>query len=295
MRSYSRPIVSLVVALMIAGAPRTGRADPFYQLVGTKSLAMGGAHRGLGTNNDALILNPAGMAIARRYSSQVQYGYNTGDHISRLLVSAVDSSTSPVAAGLAYTREWGNPSGVDIGMNRIYLGLAYALVPGIAFGITGQNARGSYLDHEVRHKENNFNGTAGAMLSLGQRIGLGVVYENFVHLKDDAMMPSTLGLGASANIFLATLVADYVIDMRPHQKRAKTFGVGAEVLMMQHLAFRGGYRMGHETSARTGPLYKYVTGGVGLVSNQAGVELSAERSIERTGAWQVVAGLNYGL
>ena len=285
----------LVVALLALSAPRISHADPFYQLVGAKSLAMGGAHRGLGTANDTLIVNPAGMAITRRYSSQVQYGYNTGDHISRVLISAVDSSTSPLAAGLGYTREWGNPTGVDLGMNRVYLGLAYALTPGIAVGMTGQNARGNFLEGEARHRQNNFNGTAGAMISLGQRIGLGAVYENFVHIKEDEVMPSTLGLGASVNAFLATIAADYVIDMRPGQKRARTFGVGAEVLVMQHLALRGGYRMGHQTSARVGPLKKFVTAGLGLVSNQAGLELSAERGVEHTREWQIITSLQYGL
>lgn len=295
MRPYVCRYVVFATALLVFVTPRSGRADPFYQLVGAKTLSMGGAHRGLGTSNDTLIINPAGMAIAKRYSSQVQYGYNTHDHISRVLVSAVDSSTSPLAAGLAYTREWGNPSGADIGMNRVYLGLAYALTPGIAFGITGQNARGSYLDNEVRHKQNNFNGTAGAMLSLGQRVGLGAVYDNFIHVKDSALMPPTIGFGASARVLLATLVADYLIDMRKGQRRAKTFGAGVEVVVISNLALRAGYRMGHQTSAKEGPLHKFITGGVGFVSNQAGLELAAERAVDRSGEWQVVAGLQYGL
>ena len=285
----------LVVILLALSAPRTSYADPFYQLVGAKSLAMGGAHRGFGTANDTLIVNPAGMAITRRYNSQVQYGYNTQDHISRVLISAVDSSTSPLAAGLGYTREWGNPSGVDLGMNRVYMGLAYALTPGIAFGITGQNARGNFVEDDTRRRQNNFNGTAGAMVSLGQRIGLGAVYENFMRIKEDEVMPSTIGLGASVNIFLATLAADYVIDMRRGQKRARTFGVGAEVLVLQHLALRGGYRMGHQTTAKVGPLKKFVTGGLGLVSHQAGLEVSAERGVEHTNEWQIITNLQYGL
>lgn len=295
MRRLTPALWFFCTVLSLISLPAQSRADAFYQLTGPKSLAMGGAHRGLGTSNDTLILNPAGMAITRRYSSQINYGYNTGDHISRVLVSAVDSSTSPVAAGLAYTREWGNPSGVDIGMNRIYMGLAYALTPGIAVGITGQNARGNYLEQEVRQKQNSFNGTAGAMISLGQRIGLGAVYDNFVHLEDDLTMPSNLGLGASLNLFVASVAADYVIDMRPGKRRAKTFGLGAETLLGQHIALRGGYRMGHETSARMGPLFKYVSGGVGLVSQQASLELSAERALQHTGAWQVVSSLQYGL
>lgn len=295
MRRFHPALLCFLTVLSLLCVPAVSRADAFYQLTGAKSLAMGGAHRGLGTANDTLILNPAGMAIARRYSSQVNYGYNTDDHISRILVSAVDSSTSPVAAGLAYTREWGNPSGVDIGMNRVYVGLAYALTPGIAVGITGQNARGNYLDHEVRRKENNFNGTAGAMISLGQRIGLGAVYDNFVHLENDLTMPSNLGLGASVNLFVVSVAADYVIDMRPGKRRAKTFGVGAEMLFSQHVALRGGYRMGHETSARVGPLLKYVSLGLGLVSQAASLEVSAERAIQHAGAWQVIAGLQYGL
>ena len=160
-----------VLALFVAlGVPKVGHADPFYQLIGARSLAMGGAHRGMGTSNDTLILNPAGMAATKRYASELFYQYNTQDHISRVMVSAVDSKTSPIAAGLAYTREWGNPSGADIGLNRIYFGLAYALVPSLSIGITGQNARGNFLTHEVRQKQNNFNGTAGLMLSLGRPV-----------------------------------------------------------------------------------------------------------------------------
>lgn len=295
MRVPFRLVASALSFLWLVGIARPAHADPFYQLIGARSLAMGGAHRGLGNSNDALILNPAGMAITRRYSAEAQFNYNSTDHVSRVLATAVDSQTSPIAAGLAYTREWGDPSGADIGMNRIYFGLAYALVPGIAFGITGQNARGNFVEDGSRQKQNNFNGTAGAMLSFGQMLGLGVVYENFAHLKQDQVMPPMLAVGASIRLAIATLVGDYVIDMRPGERRPRTYGAGAEVLLMQALALRGGYRLGHQNSQRIGALKQYATGGVALVSGRGGCEISAERSLTGKSEWQMVAGLQYGL
>ena len=295
MRAPSRLVASMLSLLWAVGLARPARADPFYQLIGARSLAMGGAHRGLGNSNDALILNPAGMAITRRYSAEAQFNYNAQDHVSRVLASAVDSQTSPIAAGLAYTREWGNPAGADIGMNRIYFGLAYALVPGLALGITGQNARGNFLEDGSRLKQNNFNGTAGAMLSVGQMLGLGVVYENFAHIKEDQVMPPTLALGVSARFALATLAGDYIFDMRPGERRPRTFGVGGELLLMQALALRGGYRLGHQNSQRTGELKQYVTGGVALVSGRGGAEISTERSLDGSSEWQMVAGVQYGM
>lgn len=278
-----------------ASAPRVAHADPFYQLVGARSLAMAGAHRGLGTSNDTLILNPAGMAAVQRYSAEVQYGYNTHDHISRVLVSAVDSKTSPLAAGLAYTREWGNPSGADVGLNRVYFGLAYALTPGIAFGLTGQNARGAFnLEHE-RHKQNNFNGTAGAMLSLGQLVGVGVVYDNFVPIKEAELMPPTLGLGASVRTSLLTVAYDYVFDMRRGERHPRTWGAGAETLLLRMLVLRGGYRVGHRDSSRNGPLQRYVTGGAAISHSGGGIEVSAERSIQGPRAWQLVFGMQVAM
>ncbi|MBI3179837.1 MAG: hypothetical protein HYZ27_09265, partial [Deltaproteobacteria bacterium] len=91
---------------------------------GVRSAAMGGAHRGLGTSNDTLYLNPAGMSLASRYSVEMDYRFSNFDELYRLAATVVDSKSGPVAGGLGYTYVWGNEDGADPALHRVVLALS---------------------------------------------------------------------------------------------------------------------------------------------------------------------------
>lgn len=282
-------IFAMLVTLFV---PQTSHADAFNEFLGARAVAMGGAHRGLGTSNETLILNPAGMATLRRYSIDALYGYGAGDHINHGNLSAVDSKSSLVAAGVAYTRDWGNPTGSDASFNRVYFGLAYALSPMLSTGFNVQNLRGAFSEHGTRHDVSLYNTTAGLSLNLGQMLGLGIAYQNIIGTDTPRLMPPNLAVGGSLRTRLITLTADMRFDMREKEAHHFTFGSGAEVFVHQLFAVRGGYRRGGTDPTFVGPLGHFISGGIAAVSQGGGVQISFEHLLGSSD-FSMLAGMQF--
>src|SRR4051794_24259548 len=120
---------ALLLLVAAAAAAADNRVqDPGSPWPGTvdlpRSNAMGGAHAAIATGNDALAVNPAGLAQVRRYHLEVDGLYDAKFPAQAVLASLVDSVSSPVATGALWSR-WasGQPSGRGEGWS---LGLAYA-------------------------------------------------------------------------------------------------------------------------------------------------------------------------
>ena len=77
-----------------------------------RATAMGGAHAAIASGNDALSVNPAGLALGRKYHLEVDGLYDSRYPAQAILVSIVDSVSSAVANGMQWSR-WasGQPSG----------------------------------------------------------------------------------------------------------------------------------------------------------------------------------------
>lgn len=89
-------LATLTVALVSPSL----RAQDF---VGARAISVSEAYRATATGNDAIYFNPAGLVVIPRYSPEVHYQFDLVDEQHVVDVSVVDSKTSPVAAGLAYT------------------------------------------------------------------------------------------------------------------------------------------------------------------------------------------------
>ena len=114
----------LLAAVASAASPARTEDALAHELEGVRSLAMGGAHRGVGTSNDTIYLNPGGMALVRRYAIELQYGYSPHDRLNQFNISAVDSKSGPVAGALG-----GYLTGSNTGAGAVSMPLATALVP----------------------------------------------------------------------------------------------------------------------------------------------------------------------
>lgn len=269
------------------------KADIYTPFYGTRSMSMGGAHRGLGTSNDTIFVNPAGMAGVRRYSADLQYQVGN-DHINRLLGSTVDSKTAALAAGLAYVRTWGNPSDVRPHLNEIRFGVAYAPLPVLSFGVTSQNLNGSFYENGVKQKTNVFNGTLGVMANLGQVLGIGFSYENFIKMKQPTLFPQALGFGAGLRTALLHAGVDLRIFPGAQTNHRRDLGIGGEFFLARLLAIRGGYRLAFRPKDSGTSKQHWMTAGLGLVAGGTGVDVGMEKTLHNRD-WRFSANLQFGM
>src|SRR5438128_3674658 len=72
-----------------------------------RATAMGGAHSAIATSNDALTVNPAGLSQIRRYHLEVDGVTDPRFPAQGLMISIVDTASSPVGTGLLFSR-WGS-------------------------------------------------------------------------------------------------------------------------------------------------------------------------------------------
>ncbi|MFC1611307.1 hypothetical protein ACFL6C_10125 [Myxococcota bacterium] len=270
-------------------------AGVFDEFIGVRSAGMGGAHRGLGTSNDTIYLNPAGMAAARRYSVELNYGYSPFDQLTHLNISAVDSKSGPVAGAVSYTHTRGDGDDVDAGLHRVYIAAAYAISDSIALGMTARHIRGEFNEDSQRRELELYGGDIGALIRLGP-VGLGVTAHNVIKEEVARMMPLTFGFGAAYSSGPLTVAADFDIDTRKTEKSLRTYRVGGEYFIANAFPLRIGYyhspftrRDGKDQSESV------ITGGAGWVTGTGAVAASFERSIDRARNWSLVACLQFFL
>ena len=292
MRNRLTILVCSLCVVWLGVRPQHARAGIYQEFYGSRSLAMGGAHRGIGTSNDTLLLNPAGMAMAQRYSVDMQYAYGTGDNLNDLSGSAVDSKSGPVAGGIAYTRNWGNPSRLDATLNRMAVGFAYPFGRSLAIGATAKTIRGAYTTDAGRQEVDLYTGTLGATAALGDMLSLGVSWENLVkgNAEEQRLAKPAVGLGVGLHLPMVSMGADMVIDTRTQVEKRLTYHAGAEFVAYEMLAVRAGFRTDLVGPREAATQRYHVSGGLGLVSQAAALNLSAQRALVEDGPWEIVAG-----
>ncbi len=265
----------------------------FEELAGVRSSAMGGAHRGVGTSNDTVYLNPAGMSVARRYSVELNYAYSPFSELSDINVSAVDSKSGPVAGALAYTHTRGDGEGVDASLHRIYVGVSYPLTDKVAVGVTARHIRGDFLDGDTRRELELYGGDIGILANLGS-VGLGITAHNVIKEDLERMMPLQVGIGASYNLGRLALAGDLVLDTRDELDTLHSYHVGAEYFVANAFPLRlGYYRAPFTDKWGRDDTENVLTAGAGWVSAQGAVAISAQRSFDRPRNWNLTASLQF--
>jgi hypothetical protein len=263
----------------------------FDEVAGVRSAAMGGAHRGVGTSNDTIYLNPAGMAIGHRYAVELNYGYVPFSDLSHFNASAVDSKSGPVAGALAYSYTRGENDAVSADLHRVYVGAAYPLSDLLAVGVTVRHIRGDFLDGDTPRTVELYGGDVGVMARLSN-LGIGVTAHNVIKEEVQRLMPLSFGVGVSYGIDVLSVAGDLVFNTR--SDGLESARVGGEYLLAGAFPLRVGFYHAPFTN-RDGVVgsENVLTAGVGWVSPGLGVGLAAQRSFERPRNWNLTASLQF--
>ena len=231
----------VVAVLLIIGVGAWAQAaeprPPYlYELQGPRQVALGGAERASGTSNDTIWLNPAALGDSQRYTFSFDGLYDLRGNHDQAGLSVADSTTTPVAAGLAAHRVWMGPSGSVQPANVFNLALATHLGDLVTLGestklIHTRDATGSH--NQVTPDL--------ALFVNATPVKVGLVAYNLVN-PIDGLAPRQFAVAVSANLpQLPRLEADVVFDPTTQKDVTLAYHFGAEYDLLSMLALRAGY------------------------------------------------------
>ncbi|PIE18859.1 MAG: hypothetical protein CSA65_03925 [Proteobacteria bacterium] len=295
---HRRLAVVVGVGLAVAITAGSGRTAAARDLIGTRATGMGGALRAAALGSSSVLLNPAGMSLARMYVINALYQWRGSDAASQLSASVVDSATSrKIAAGLFYNFSHASPTytlgsakgpiGIEQTTNTHEIGVALSMPLGQYFVI---GVSGRYINHGASLNEgapeglslpdlSTFTMDVGGVIRLGRSFNIAVVGYNLIPVDDtfSALFPQSIGLGVSyamGTLFLAEF--DTVLDFTSDKTKSVTTSVhgGLELFLGKRYVIRGGAMHSQYRDAT------YVTGGLGLVTKRLGVDASLRQMVD---------------
>lgn len=258
--------LALLTALAMA-APALAQTGPLppspTDYVYARSLALS-AYRGLAGDNDAIFYNPAAIAGRRHLEIDLQGllardgSDTTGTFFS---FSAVDSTSGPVAGGVAYTypKTLGYaPAGFFGGLSD--LALAFPL--GKTFYVGGTISYLAVASPTVNVSAVNV--TPGVLWQVAKLVSVGAVGYNLINTHHPDLTPLALGAGAAVGADKAFhLTGDFYREWGTSVRNV--WSAGGEAFLFDVLAVRGGWTfdLGRKTDWWAGGLGFY-TGGFGF-------------------------------
>ncbi len=301
-RAYSAPLVHLLLLVLlisvVCGLPRGIQASVYDGYIGVRSEAMGGAHRGLGTSNDTIALNPAAMALSKRYSIDLGYARGGLDGLDRVHVSALDSRTSQVAGALSYSYVTGDGRGdYNASLHHFSSAVAYPLTAGLALGINYKTIRGSYKRSGKTQSVQLNTGDVGLAMRLGQTLSIGISYQNILPVREAQreFAKPAIGGGLGMQAGKLSMAIDGSFDMRTAYRNELSIFAGVEYILGTAFPLRAGWKRMPFTDRKGARRFEQVwSGGTGWVGKQGSLEVSYTRSLQRRNRnWNLLLGLKF--
>lgn len=234
-----------------------------------RATAMGGAHAAIATGNDALAVNPAGLAQVRRYHLEVDGLYDSRFPAQAILTSLVDSASAPIASGLLWSR-WasGQPSGRGEGWS---LGLGYsgAIAQGLFIGGETKYLRYHTPDGLVKKWAQD----AGVLGHRGN-LAWAAVVQNISTDKISTFPLTAVGALAWGTDTDWHLAFDYRADLSDSNNVKSKAALGGELLVSEALALRGGATW--DATAR----HWWLSAGIGILTERGGLQVVWRRRVE---------------
>jgi opacity protein-like surface antigen len=196
---------------------------------------MGGAYRALGLGTEAVLGNPAAIAMWRMYRMEAHGAWDTAGKDAFAGVSLMDAKTSELAAGLDY-----HILSLRSGEGRAtahFSTLAFALpiTQGVFIGTSIH-----YLRLTGPRRANSSTVDAGLLLRFSDSFTAGFSAHNLIDTQNPEL---TRYYSAHVGYLtgLLTVAADVRADFESQDKRILTYSAGVEYILGQVLPVRLGY------------------------------------------------------
>ncbi len=286
-----------------------------------RAAAMGGALMLVGEGADALFYNPAGMAVMPQ---KVDFFGNMTQWIADINYNAVGVVVNLGTIGTvglsAIMCDYGDIEGtridpdadlgyvdtgnLDVGAYEIGIGYARRLTNKFTVGAhvkyVGQNLGESFIaEDDVTAKENkvaDFAYDFGTVFYPGfQSLRFGMSVRNFSrelkYEQEGFQLPLTFTIGVAMDIM--DLVGEHssplliAIDAVHPRDYSERIHVGAEYVLMDMIALRGGYKFNYDEEG--------LTFGVGFNPSVAGIDLKVDYAYSSFGIWDLVNRFSIGV
>ncbi len=279
------PVVAACLCLWPA---RAGAYEPWLEPMGARGLGLGGAVIASGTGSDALIANPAAMSLVRSYIWENYYRYQTKPSGHAGLTALVDSyKNERLAAGLFTSYVHSEPEDELTGetskekIMRTGLALSLKFTDYLAVGVHGHwfNYQHTKLP-EGDIKEKKFTLDVGVIVKISDMFQVGAVaYDLLTDHSEER--PYTFGAGLATRFFNNRFLMEANVLM---EGKKPWYRGGAEYLFQQGIVIRGGGGIREFTDQ------KFVSGGMGYITQKSSVEFSVQQEIQ--GLRSTIVGLD---
>ncbi len=217
-------IIALPIAVCLFFAGKAGAQE----IEGARSLGLAGAQRALGNANEAIYMNPAGLALGQFYSVEIAYLDDARGSDRRFNSSVVDSQAGAIAAGLAYSYIKRRPDELASGDERVSghraeLALATRIFDNAALGVTGRylNFSRKLGEEERPGGFTEFTLDAGVQWRLSDAFGIGFAGYNLLNSK---LRELPIGWGAGLGWMSQGITAEF--DIRYNAQIGKAMYTG---------------------------------------------------------------------
>lgn len=186
-------------------------------------IGLSSARVALGTDTDALFVNPAGLASSKKYLVRLEYGDDFREEDRRFHASITDGQTGPVAGGLAVTYASARPRGPGPDLPgpselrnrgfRVDGALAVRAGDRVRLGVAGRGFLFNLKDGDevLGDGPRRFTVDVGLQAQLSDMVHLGLVGRNLTK-PDDPETPLQAGGGLGLKAGLVDIEADLLYD-----------------------------------------------------------------------------------
>ncbi|MFY1824668.1 hypothetical protein ACN47A_02020 [Myxococcus fulvus] len=253
-----RPVV-LLLAVCVSTAAFAQPSEDLRDIMSARAYGMGGAYRALGLGTEAVLGNPAAMALFPAYRFEGTGAWDTALKEGMLGISVIDGATSKLAMGVDYHWVSLGRGGARTSAHLSSLGVGFPLTPGILIGGVARYLRMSGMGRYA----NSVTVDTGVLMRLSQSFVAGVSGHNLINTDNVELSRYYTGhIGIMSGML--TLAGDVRADFETDDKTTLTYAGGLEYLMGMQVPIRAGYS--YDGFTRTSRL----STGLGFMTEQGG-------------------------
>ncbi|MCS6899753.1 MAG: hypothetical protein RMJ98_06445 [Myxococcales bacterium] len=249
-----------------------------------RTAALGGASRAIGTDLNAMFINPAAIAASRVYHLGALVQVWPQARRQSYGLAAVDSATGRLAAGISGFYTVQDSEGLRRKATDGRLALAFPLSEQLLVGVAGKYlklrqdglgplgvslASGGLSQEPIIH---GFTFDAGITVRPSNFLSIGLVGANLTN-PGDGFRPLGVGGGIGIGKREFSLEGDVAADFTTFQKTTLRYMVGGELLAAGSYPLRLGYRFDQFLKNHA------LSGGLGYIDRQFCIEASVRHSV----------------